>query len=369
VEVNDNGNEATNVLVGVANLAIREPNDAIAEWATPGYNGSAHAVKLSKAGSGNAGSTHLQFNPRGTCVGLTLQEVQDAIVNGTDAYSFRHKSEVDVKANYAQWELRFEDPDSTGWIEVTFCTLQGHTPLGTWTEEALESDSKLGYGGVNSGGTPFFQWDSLISITGFVAAADIAVTEDTLGDWVLTRMRIELWEAEPARYALIDEVIVHGVTYEIEPGAATAPGLTLSGPYTDVGYTEDGVTCNYSADITEIRVEEETFPIDAKIGSETIEIVANMAESSLYNIDKAIGGSVLSGSILRIGSGVLKEMSIKLTGITPAGFARTYYFPRVVATGSVGMSFRKAEKTIVPVTFRALKPAGSDVGTFVDNAA
>ena len=94
-----------------------------------------------------------------------------------------------------------------------------------------------------------------------------------------------------------------------------------------------------------------------------------MAESSLYNIDKAIGGSVLSGSILRIGSGVLKEMSIKLTGITPAGFARTYYFPRVVATGSVGMSFRKAEKTIVPVTFRALKPAGSDVGTFVDNAA
>jgi len=362
------GNESQNVLVGVANLAIREPNDAIAEWATPGYNDSAHAVKLSKAGSGDAGSTHLQFDPRGVCAALTLQGVEDAIHGATHAYSFRHKSEADVVGNYAQWEFRFEDPDSTGWIEVTFVTLQNHTPNGNWTLEALATGDKVGYGGVDKDGGSFFKWDTLQAINGLVAAVNALLT-DTLGDWVLSRMRIELWEAEPARYALIDEVIVHGVTYEIEPGAVTAPGLILSGPYTDVGYTEDGVTFNYSSDITEVRVEEETFPIGAKLASEAMEIVCNMAESSLYNIDKAIGGSVLNGSILRIGSGVLKEMSIKLTGITPAGFARTYYFPRVVATGSVGMSFRRAEKTIVPVTFRALKPAGADVGTFVDNAA
>ncbi len=93
-----------------------------------------------------------------------------------------------------------------------------------------------------------------------------------------------------------------------------------------------------------------------------------MAESSLFNIDKAIAGSVLSGDILTIGDGVLKEMSIKLTGVTPAGTERSYEFPRVTATGTVGMSFKRAEKTIVPLTFQALKPSSGPVGTFVDNA-
>lgn len=361
------GNESQNVLVGVASLAIRQPNDALAQWMTDQYYAGSHSVKLSKTGSGNAGSTHLQLTPRGVCVGLTLQQVEDAIVAATE-YSYHHKCQNGVTGNYTQFEFRFEDPNSEGWIEVTFVGLQGHVGDGLWTKETLADADNVGYGGVSDVGLSFFEW-GLRDINGLVAAAeDAGVANCTLGDWELSRIRIELWEPEPARYCHIDSVVVHGVTYEIEPGAATAPGLSLSSPYVDAGYTEDGVNFNYTVDIAEIRVEEETFPIDGKITSETLEIVCNMAESSLFNIDKAIAGSVLSGNILTIGDGILKKMSIKLTGITPAGTKRSYEFPKVIATGAVGMSFRRAEKTIVPLTFRALKPASGPVGTFVDNA-
>lgn len=358
-----------NVLVGVASLAIRQPNDALAEWASDQYYAGSHSVKLSKKGSGNAGSTHLQLTPP---TGITLNTFcTNAAAGGAKKYSFWHKCQNGVTGNYAQFEFRFEDPDSNAWLEFTIVPQQGKVGNGIWAEEDLSAETpKGGYGGVGELGGSFFEWGTLIAIAD--AATTIAEAQENVGEcgsWILTRVRIELWEPEPARYMHIDSVTIDGVAYEIEPGATTATGLSLSSPYTDVGYTEDGVTFNYTVDTADIDVEEESFSVDRRITKETIEIVCNMAESSLFNIDKAIAGSVLSGNILTIGAGVLKEMSIKLTGINPAGFTRSYEFPRVTATGSVGMSYRKGAKTVVPVTFQALKPSSGPVGTFVDNAA
>lgn len=142
----------------------------------------------------------------------------------------------------------------------------------------------------------------------------------------------------------------------------------VGGSYVEVGYTEDGVTFEYSADMSDIDVEEETFSIDRVITKETLSVICNMAESSLYNIDKAIAGSVLAASTITIGGGVNKQMSILLVGTNPAGYARTITIPLATATGAVGMPYKKGEKTVVPVTFQALKGAG-DVATIVDSAA
>lgn len=363
------GNTVANVLVGVATLAIRQPNDALAEWATE-FNEGAHSVKLSKAGSGNAGSTHLQLTPRGTNADLTLTAFIAGVVDAGVEYSFYHKSKAGVSGNYVQWEFRFEDPDSeSGWIEVTFVTLQTHTPSGNWTLEELVTGDKVGYGGVSDSGTPFFEW-GLLDIAGLEAAAEGAgVADCELGDWVLSRIRLELWEPTPERYAYIDSVTIHDVAYEIEPGAETAPGLILSGPYTDVGYTEDGVEMEYTAEETDIDVAEETFSIGRVINKETMEIRCNMAESSLANIANAMAGGVLtSGSIITFGNGVNKTMSLRITGTSPAGYLRTITIPKANATGAVGLAFRKDEKTVVPVTFQALKPETGKVCTIVDNA-
>lgn len=141
------------------------------------------------------------------------------------------------------------------------------------------------------------------------------------------------------------------------------------GAYVNVGYTEDGVTLEYSADTADIDVEEETFSIDRVITKETLSVTCNMAESSLDNINKAIAGSSLVGTTITIGPAAgssIKEMGIRIIGSPPAGASRTIEIPLATAVGSVGMAYKKGVKTIVPVTFQALKGVGP-VCTIIDS--
>ena len=142
----------------------------------------------------------------------------------------------------------------------------------------------------------------------------------------------------------------------------------IGGAYVQVGYTEDGVVLEYTADTADIDLEEETFPIQRVIIKETLAVTCNMAEGSLTNIDKAIAGSIMAGSVITIGGGINKEMSIKIVGTNPAGFDRTVEIALATAVGAVGQSYRKGEKSIVPVTFQALKGAG-DVCTITDSTS
>ena len=129
------------------------------------------------------------------------------------------------------------------------------------------------------------------------------------------------------------------------------------------------MTIEYTGDTADIEVEEETVPIDRVLTKETIQITCNMAESSLYNIDKAMAGSVLVGSLLTVGAGGNKTMNLIITGTNPAGLIRQILIPLATSTGAVAMSYRKGEKTVVPVTFQALKSANEPALTIVDNAA
>lgn len=142
----------------------------------------------------------------------------------------------------------------------------------------------------------------------------------------------------------------------------------VAGSYVEVGYTEDGVVLEYSADTAILEIEEESFAIERVIIREILAVTCNMAEGSLTNIDKAMVGSVLTGSVISIGGGVVKEMSIKIVGTNPAGFDRTVEIPLATAVGTVGQRYRKGAKTIVPVTFEALKGTG-DVCTITDSTS
>ena len=88
-----------NVLVGVASLFVRQPNDSIAEWNTDYAHAGTHSVKLYKAGSGNAGSTHLELSGL-TSRGITMSHIA---ADPTD-FSFYYWLSGPT-GNYVQFEV------------------------------------------------------------------------------------------------------------------------------------------------------------------------------------------------------------------------------------------------------------------------
>jgi len=365
-----------NVLTGVATLGIRQPNDARAEWSTEQHLTNTHSVKLFKSGSGAYGSTHVEFTPLAAGLALTLQDFEN-MAGGALEWGYMSFRQA-VNAYWSQLEYRFVDPnDNENYVDVTVQIDVMALGGAAWLAQSLTDADLCGiYGDTTYDGS---MGDfTLAAISTIVTKADtlfdlwVAATGGSTATWKLTRVRIELWESEPpitGRYEFIDAVYINSVPYYLTPGSTTVPGLALSSPFTDVGYTEDGVTLEYTADEADIEVEEETFPIDRVITKETAQITCNMAESSLFNINKAMAGSVLSGSILTLGAGVNKTMNLKIAGTNPAGFHREIFLPLATATGAVGMSYKKGTKTVVPVTFQALKPSGEPAVTIVDNAA
>ena len=360
----------TNVLTGVATLEVKEPHGHRAEWSDEQAETGSYSVKLSKPEvEGGYGSTHIQFTPLAAAAALKVSDFAGA--SGTD-WAWKHFRSA-IAAYWEQMELRFEDPNTNAWVDITVQVDVMETGGAEWVQKALaHGTDKCMFGGWSEQAGSFSNW-SLAAITNVSSAIETA--ENAAGgiianaaDWVLTRIRMELWETVWERYVYIDDVILGGVTHTLEPGNAT-PGVRLSSVFTEVGYTEDGVSVAYTAESVDIEVEEETFPIDNVLTKEAYEVTCNMAESSLFNMDKAMAGSLLSGSILKLGAGTNKKLTIQIRGLNPAGFIRAIQLPSCVAVGSVGMAYTKDGKTVVPVTFRALKTTGHPAVTIVDNAA
>jgi len=139
-----------------------------------------------------------------------------------------------------------------------------------------------------------------------------------------------------------------------------------------VGYTEDGVTFEYGADVADIETEEETFPIKRVITKETITVVCNCAESSIANIGYAIAGADGHVNPVVIGDtatgGTIQTCAIKIVGKDPDGDDRTIDIRYAHPTGAVGMSYKKGEKTIVPMSLVAFKgDTAVDVCTITDS--
>ncbi len=356
------------VLVGVATLEVGAPVGSRAEWSDEQAVAGAHSVKLSKLDGGNYGSTHLQFNPVGAGLALTLLDFETQ----TGVWGWDYFRVGPVGTYWEQMECRFEDPNSESWVDVTVQVDVAALGGAVWATKDLADTDQCFYGGWSELDGSFSNYapaniDAIVAAVAGSAPLQSAVTN--VNTWTLTRVRLELWETSTVHYVYLDNVYLEGQLYTLEPGATIPIGLVLGAPFTEVGHTEDGVTMEYTADEADIEVEEETFPIDRVITKETMEVTCNMAEASLFNIDKAMAGSLLSGSILKLGAGANKKITLQIRGKNPAGFIRSILIPSCTATGAVGMPYKKGEKTVVPVTFQALKTAGNPAVTIVDNEA
>ncbi len=139
----------------------------------------------------------------------------------------------------------------------------------------------------------------------------------------------------------------------------------VGGVAVDAGYTVDGVIWEGATETFDVMVEEETLPIERIILTETAAIIVNMAEASLFNIDKAIPGGLLAAATISIGGGAIKEMTVEIVGTTPTGGTRTITLALCTAVGTVSTPYQKGAIQVVPVRFEALKGAGAGC-TIVD---
>ena len=365
-----------NILTGVATLEVGTPVGNRAEWSDEQHQTGSYSVKLSKL-SGGYGSTSVQLNATGNAAAQTIAD----FVAQVASWGWSHFRQA-VNAYWEQMELHFKDPNSDSWVDVTVQKDVMAMGSASWQAMDLAVGDNCFFGGWSVLDGSFANWtpgliSALAGAGGLTAATPAgcslqdAVTPVT--SWLLTRIKIELWETVPpetgGHYVYIDDIVVDGVTYTLEPGTTASAAIILGAPFTEVGYTEDGVTMTYTADEADIDVEEETFSIDRVLTKEKTEVTCNMAESSLFNIDKAMAGALLSGSILKLGGGVNKKITLQIRGTNPAGFTRAVLIPSCTATGAVGMAYKKGAKTVVPVTFQALKTPNAAAVTIVDNAA
>lgn len=148
----------------------------------------------------------------------------------------------------------------------------------------------------------------------------------------------------------------------------TTPGTASGSVITELGYTQDGVTIEYSADIADIEVEEETFPIKRVITKEEVTITCNLSENLLANLENVMAGALTGGAgIVDLGGGAMRAMALRFYGNAPGGLHRTVYIPYANPVGAVGMAYKKGEETIFPVSFKAYQGvAGADVVVITD---
>lgn len=154
--------------------------------------------------------------------GIHLHDI-DTITSGWSVY---HRLQ-DTKPYGIQLELRFlhpynVNPDGAGHVDVTLL-LHQEAGDNTWELETVNSATTLAgyYGNDPWDATAFDEFSGTLHLADIEAAIneEAAMTANggfTCGDWVLSRVRVELWETG-ARTCYVDDLTINGTTYNFEP--------------------------------------------------------------------------------------------------------------------------------------------------------
>jgi hypothetical protein len=194
-----------------------DPVGATTAWSTADSNEGSISALLTQAAA--PGSTYVSVTPPS---GIKLKDI-DTITSG---WSFWHNLQ-DGKAYGPQVELRFAaatnvNPDGAGHVDVTLIPHQ-EAGDGTWERETITGAATLAgyYGNDPFDGTAFDEFSGTLHMDDVEAAinAEGAMTANggfTCGEWVLTQVKVELWEAG-ARTCYIDDLTIKGTVYTFEP--------------------------------------------------------------------------------------------------------------------------------------------------------
>jgi len=140
-------------------------------------------------------------------------------------------------------------------------------------------------------------------------------------------------------------------------------------PWTAVGATTEGVSITFARQATDIRIEEQSTPVDQKTTTAGFTVAATLAEDTLETMRLAYGGGTITTVAPGTGTPGVKKLqlsedvehfAIGLEGQAPprTGIAtpwRRIVIPTVTSVAEVATAYRRAEgQRTYPVSFSSL---------------
>jgi hypothetical protein len=181
----------------------------------------------------------------------------------------------------------------------------------------------------------------------------------------------------PPNYVATNVLYGIGVLFTAPVGTALPSDQNLgvgsswvSGGWSYVGATDQGVSLNYAPSTNDINIEEQQTPVAVIVTNISFQITTSLSEETLANINLATGmsgsvsvtapGASQPGKSTLVLSSTFGSLAAAVVGKNQLGFARVFSVPTVMSTGSVKVDFRRAANArLWPVTLNATCPMSS----------
>jgi hypothetical protein len=176
------------------------------------------------------GSAYAQFVPINTMGATTITPDCLATIDADPEWSFWYMVPTATNVWSVQLELHFVSENYTdtgyGFVDVTLMPLQYTNTDGEWHKVSIVATDKPAwcyYGSDPTDGTEFFKMSNwhLADLTGILtdinAEAAMIAGSDTADDWLLTRVKLEVYEGVE-RTTYVDDTTIEGITYRFEKG-------------------------------------------------------------------------------------------------------------------------------------------------------
>lgn len=146
--------------------------------------------------------------------------------------------------------------------------------------------------------------------------------------------------------------------------------------WTEVGYTEGGVSFSQSIETLEVEVDQSAEPVDEVVTKRTMKVTTSLAEPTLENIAMAWNydpADITDGTGIRTltlkTSADLQKFGIRFTGKGPNGKYRRWEISKVAQIGESSIGHKKGEKTVIPLELKVYNDGTSSLGSIVDSDA
>lgn len=157
--------------------------------------------------------------------------------------------------------------------------------------------------------------------------------------------------------------IYYGPVGTALPADTVALGGTWPVGWTGVGFTDEGLEIEKSVDTDDITVEEQLTPVDVAVTGVGVAVRFTLAEDSVANMKVAYGGASIATQAAASGvigkstltfNDTLDQYALAFEAKNALGLFRRVLIPKVISIGSVATSYRRADKRVYPVEFRAI---------------